>query len=217
VSACTNAFESALRDVYGINTQTCKAYDEFESALRDVYGINTQTCKAYDEIVKTTSKSEHNYDPEFGYQLIGRVWPNLTSWIAYSIRNSHPEELVEAMIDIYGISEAERPIDWGYVVPGEFPERLHEETLKSRGMPMSLWMPPTYLWLAVEGLLGVQPSLDGLKMNPALPENRNWIAVKNVPYRQGRVSALVYDGVTYSTHPLKSNLPENIHNACRSL
>ena len=86
---------------------------------------------------RTVSPNEANYDPDFGYQLVGGVWPNLTAWTAYCVRKEHPEKLVEGMLNTYRLSETEKPKDFVNVVPGEFPERLHGETFVSRGMTMS--------------------------------------------------------------------------------
>jgi len=68
-------------------------------------------------------------------------------------------------------------------------------------------MPPTYVWLAIEGLFGVRSSLGGLIMNPAIPPNWNWIAVRNLPYNGMTISAFVLEGVIYSNFALKSSLP----------
>lgn len=155
---------------------------------------------------RTVSKYEKNYDPDFGYQLVGGVWPNLTAWTAFCVRREKPEKLVEAMQNIYALSEVERPVDYVNVVPGEFPERLHGETFQSRGMAMSPWMPPTYLWLAIEGLLGFQPNLDHAEINPAIPYSWKWLAVKNVPYAGSSFSLFVHDGILYSTIPVHSDL-----------
>jgi len=156
---------------------------------------------------RTVSKNEANYDPDLGCQLLGGVWPNLTAWIAYCVREENPAKLVEGMLNIYKLSEPERPADFVNVVPGEFPERLHGETFESRGMAMSPWMPPTYVWLAIEGLFGVRSSLGGLIMSPAIPPNWNWIAVRNLPYNGMTISAFVLEGVIYSNIALKSSLP----------
>ncbi len=156
---------------------------------------------------RTVSKHEKNYSPDFGYQLVGGLWPNLTAWVAYCLRNENPELLAEGMRNIYRLSEESIPKNFGHVVPGEFPERLHGETFRSQGMPLSPWMPPTYLWLGVEGLLGVDPRLDALTVEPHLPVSWNWIAVKDLQYRGESVSLFVYDGILYCTHPVKSSLP----------
>ena len=43
-------------------------------------------------------------------------------------------------------------------VPGEFSEWLHGETLVNQGMMLSPWFPPRYLWAAIEGACGLQPT-----------------------------------------------------------
>ncbi len=153
---------------------------------------------------RTVSPQETNYDPDFGYQLVGGVWHNLTAWTAYCLRREQPEQLVEGLLNMYRLSEAEKPKDFVNVVPGEFPERLHGETFESRGMTMSPWMPPTYIWLGVEGLLGAQPTLDGLEINPAIPSTWKWIAVNHLLYKNKRVSAFLFEDTLYSTHEVKS-------------
>lgn len=153
---------------------------------------------------RTVARDEHNYDPELGYQLVGGVWPNLSAWIAYCMRGSNPERLVEGMMNIYRISEVENPRSAGYVVPGEFPERLHGENFTSRGMAMSPWMPPTYLWLAVEGLLGVESRFGDPEMNPSIPHRWGWIAVRDLLFRGEKINAFLHSGVLYASRPVRS-------------
>lgn len=157
--------------------------------------------------VRTVSKSDPTYDPDFGYQLVGGVWPNLTAWVARCLADDDPAKTVEAMMNIYKLSEPERPIDFVNAVPGEFPERLHGNTFVSCGMAMSPWMPPTYFWLGIEGLLGVKPSLDGLEINPKIPSAWKWIAVRDLPYRGKRLTVVLYDGQLYTTQPIRSQYP----------
>ncbi len=161
---------------------------------------------------RTVSPKEANYDPDFGYQLVGGVWHNLTAWTAYCLRREHPEKLVEGLLNTYRLSETMKPKDFVNVVPGEFPERLHGETFVSRGMTMSPWMPPTYLWLGVEGLLGAQPTLDGLEINPAIPSTWKWIAVNHLLYKGKQVSAFLFEGTLYSTHDVASLHPTKVGN-----
>jgi glycogen debranching enzyme len=156
---------------------------------------------------RSVSPSESQYDPDFGYQLVGGVWPNLTAWIALSLRSDRPQTLVDGMKNIYRVSEVERPVDYGNVVPGEFPERLHGSTFESRGMTLSPWTPPTYLWLGIEGLLGVSPGLAGLTMTPDLPPEWRWIAVKGLIYRGESIDAILHEGTLYCTHPVVSTYP----------
>jgi len=159
---------------------------------------------------RTVSKREHNYDPDFGYQLVGGLWHNLTAWIAYCIRKKNPEKLVEGMKNIFRLSEVDTPSEFGNVVPGQFPERIHGETYVSRGMAMSPWMPPTYLWLGIEGLLGVTPSADGFEINPALPPSWRWIAVKNLLYKKEKITLFMYAGILYTTSPVQSTYPQKV-------
>lgn len=162
---------------------------------------------------RTVSKTEKNYDPDFGYQLVGGLWHNLMAWIAYCARNEQPELLVEGMKNIYRICESPCPRDFQNVVPGHFPERLHGETFASRGMTMSPWTPPTYLWLGVEGLFGVRGTFDGLEMNPTIPEGWSWIGVKNLLYKGKSIDAFFSGGTLYSTYPVISSYPSKVGSA----
>ena len=165
------------------------------------------------EIAGKTGTTNDNSDAWFmGYtpQLLGGVWPNLTAWVAYCLREDHPEKVAEAMRNIYRMSEMLRPVDGGFIVPGEFPERLHGADFSSEGMTLSPWTPPTYLWLGVEGLLGVQSTWEGMAIKPALPSTWNWIAVKDLSVLGASMTAFLWDGVLYSTRPVQSSYPVQV-------
>jgi glycogen debranching enzyme len=138
--------------------------------------------------VRTVGKYEKEYDPDYGIQLLGGVWPNLTAWVGYSGKTYSPRRLVSAMRNIWKISEVDDPKAYFNVMPGLFPERLSGDTFKSRGMAMSPWMPPTYLWLTYEGLLGFEPTVEGIRINPHLPNDWSWVGAKDVPVMGGRLS-----------------------------
>ncbi|MEW6509872.1 MAG: hypothetical protein AB1428_02815 [Bacteroidota bacterium] len=159
---------------------------------------------------RTVSPREEKYDPDAGYQLMGGVWPNLTAWAGYCIRGDNPGKLAEAMVNTYRLSEIRRPLEFVNVVPGEFPERLHGESFVSRGMTMSPWMPPTYLWLGVEGLLGVTADLGELRISPAIPPHWLWIAVQDLLVGGERLNAFFYDGVLYSSRRIGSAFPVRV-------
>jgi hypothetical protein len=156
---------------------------------------------------RTVHPMESNYDPEFGYQLVGGVWPNLTAWISFCHRKDHPDLLVEGMTNIYKGCEPKNPADAGKVVPGEFPERFHGERNVSLGMPLSPWTPPTYLWLGIEGLLGVTPTLSDLELNPSIPDSWEWIAVRNLLYRGENIDAFLFGGTLYATKAVTTAFP----------
>ena len=157
--------------------------------------------------IHTVSRSEAEYDPAYGYGLLGGLWPNLTAWVAYAGRATYPDRLVAMMQHLYALCEPSDPHAGGNLVPGEFPEWFHGETYQSRGMAMSPWMPPTYLWLGLEGLLGLQPTPGGLHANPHLPAGWGWIGLRNLPYRGRRISLFACDGRIYSSTPLESGWP----------
>jgi hypothetical protein len=154
--------------------------------------------------VRTVGKHQEAFDPEHGVQLLGGVWPNLTAWVAYSSKSYSPRRLVSGMRNIWKISEVENPKAYQNVVPGLFPERLSGQNFKSRGMTMSPWMPPTYLWLAYEGLLGFEPRLDGLHVNPHLPTEWKWVGARNLRYAGTHLSCFFYRRTLFTTMPVAS-------------
>ena len=154
--------------------------------------------------VRTVARGQEEYDPDYGLQLMGGVWPNLTAWVAYSSKTYSPRKLTAGMRNIWKISEVENPRAYQNVVPGLFPERLSGESYKSRGMAMSPWMPPTYVWLTFEGLLGFEPTVDGLRINPHLPSDWKWAGVRNVTVRGETMSCFYYRRVLYTTRPVAS-------------
>jgi hypothetical protein len=157
--------------------------------------------------IHTVSRAEAEYDPAYGYGLLGGLWPNLTAWVAYAGRTRYPDRLVAMMQHLYALSEPADPRAGGNLVPGEFPEWFHGETYQSLGMAMSPWMPPTYLWLGLEGLMGLRPTPTGLHADPHLPADWSWIGLRNLPYRGDRISLFACDGRIYSTTSLESTWP----------
>ena len=165
--------------------------------------------------IHTVARDEAEYHPDFGFGLMGGLWPNLTAWVAYAGRRLYPDRLAEMTSAIYALSEMEDPLAAGHSVPGEFPEWFDGETWQSRGMAMSPWMPPTYLWLGIEGLAGVAPSTESLEsplsVNPNLPPDWGWLMLRNLPYRGRRISFFVHDGHLHATYPLSSTLPQTTY------
>ncbi len=146
---------------------------------------------------RTVSKLEKNYDPNFGYQLMGGIWPNLTAWIGFGVRKFFPEKVAEALENIYRVLETDDPASFKNLVPGQFPERFDGDNFKSLGMTLSPWMPPTYIWLAVEGLLGFSFEFEKIKIRPSLPSNWKWVGVQNLPYRDSLIDMFIFDGKLY--------------------
>ena len=157
--------------------------------------------------VRTVPKNEPEYDPEYGVRLIGGIWPNLTGWVAYANRIDHPERMIEGMRNIFRISEVDNPLAYKNVVPGQYAECLHGDTYQSRGMALSPWMPATFIWLAIDGLLGFRPQVTELSVQPHLPESWQWLAIKDVPYRGRRFSLFYHRGTIYSSQQVDTGYP----------
>lgn len=161
---------------------------------------------------RTVAKTDPTYNPQSGINLMGGIWPNLTAWFAMVAKETYPQRVAEAMEKIYKISEVDSTIKFGNVVPGEFPERLHGDNFKSMGMGISPWMPPTYLWLAIEGLLGLSVQKDCVRISPALPNNWKFLCVLKIPIKNRVLNVIVYDGVLYTDMEVKSELPTRVGN-----
>jgi hypothetical protein len=74
-------------------------------------------------------------------------------------------------------------------------------------MAMSPWMPPTYLWLGVEGLLGVSPVEEGCIMNPCLPPGWDWLAVKDLLWRGEKITVFLTGGTLYASRHVTGAFP----------
>ena len=125
-----------------------------------------------------------------------------------------PERVAEMMSSVYALSEPEDPAGGGHLVPGEFPEWFDGETFESRGMAMSPWMPPTYLWLGVEGLAGVTVSMGEMAIAPNLPEHWQWLSMRNLPYKGGGMSFFWHRECTLHTTRAVSSPYTQVVYAC---
>lgn len=125
-----------------------------------------------------------NLDPRFDHSahsgLMGGVWPGLTWWYAFGAARYHPHSMVRALrssFEHYGIDPQRNN-----TVPGQFSEWFDGESLANRGMRLSPWEPPRFLWAAVEGLCGLVLLPGAPRVNPLMPAGWNWVALRNVPY-----------------------------------
>jgi hypothetical protein len=112
--------------------------------------------------------------------LRGGVWPGVTWWLALAAGHYFPEVLVLALR--HSIQHmALNPRDH-HAVPGQFAEWLDGESLINRGMRLSPWEPPRYLWAALEGVCGLTPLPTRLRARPLLPAAWTWLSVRRYPY-----------------------------------
>lgn len=140
------------------------------------------------------------------YGLQGGVWPNLALWAARAAATTgQPDLIVRALRATRRL--ADRP-DFGAfnVTPGEFPEYFNGDDLKQRGHPRSTFIHGSYLWTAWEGLLGLNPQVTGLEVNPQLPAGWGWVALSRLSYRGAPLTLLaVRTGRTlYTTARVKT-------------
>ena len=135
--------------------------------------------------IRTNPRDAPDYDPDgpnFGpYGLLGGVWLGCSFWFAFAAAKHNPDFMDRALSDSFrNFSSDPRRNN---TVPGQFSEWLHGETLTNEGMMLSPWDPPRYLWAAVEGVAGLDPSGDGVTLNPRLANNWKWLGVQNLPFR----------------------------------
>ena len=135
--------------------------------------------------IRTTPRDAPDYDPDgtnYGpYGLLGGVWLGCSFWFAFAAARYNTEFMNHAL----SASFRNFSIDprRNNTVPGQFSEWLHGETLTNEGMMLSPWDPPRYLWAAIEGVAGIDPSGDGVTLHPRLSSEWKWLGLQNLPYR----------------------------------
>ena len=94
-------------------------------------------------------------------------------------------------------------------VPGQFSEWFDGESLTNRGMRLSPWEPPRFLWAAIEGVCGLMLTPGAPQINPLIPGHWTWVGIRRLCYHNGFLSyfAIRQSGdqkTIYSTAPLES-------------
>lgn len=139
--------------------------------------------------LRTVSRLDPRFDPGAHAGLMGGVWPGLTWWYAFGAARYHPHSMVRALrssFEHYGIDPQRNN-----TVPGQFSEWFDGESLANRGMRLSPWEPPRFLWAAVEGLCGLVLLPGAPRVNPLMPAGWNWVALRDVPYHGRRFSYFI--------------------------
>ncbi len=136
--------------------------------------------------LRTTSRNDPLYDPSLHIGLLGGVWPGLTWWYAFSAGRYHPEFMVRALCASFEHYAADPKKN--NTVPGQFGEYFDGESLVNRGMRLSPWEPPRFLWAAVEGVCGLMLTNGPPRINPLVPAAWKWVALKHLPYHGRELS-----------------------------
>ena len=155
--------------------------------------------------LRTASWADPRYSPSAYAGLIGGVWPGLTWWFAFAAaKANHPEFMVRALRSSFE-HYASNPRA-NNTVPGQFSEWFDGESLANRGMRLSPWEPPRFLWAAVEGVCGLSLESGKPRINPLVPLAWNWVGVRRLRYHGQELSyfAIRNDGKfdLYSTAPI---------------
>jgi len=130
--------------------------------------------------LRTTSRNDPLYEPSRNIGLLGGVWPGLTWWYAFSAGRYHPEFMVKALCASFEHYAADPKKN--NTVPGQFGEYFDGESLINRGMRLSPWEPPRFLWAAVEGVCGLMLTSGPPRINPLVPAAWKWVALKRLLY-----------------------------------
>jgi glycogen debranching enzyme len=131
--------------------------------------------------VRTASKVSAEYDPGTNWGLLGGVWPGMTWWYAFAAARYHPGAMAVALHASFA-HYAKAPAAHN-TVPGQFSEWFDGDSLVNRGMRLSPWEAPRYIWAAVEGACGVleRPTPQLPQIAPKLPVWWSWIGARAIP------------------------------------
>jgi hypothetical protein len=136
--------------------------------------------------LRTVSRDDPRYDPTQFAGLLGGVWPGLTWWYAFAAARYHPEFMVQALRSSFEHYAANPGPN--NTVPGEFGEWFDGETLVNRGMRLSPWEPPRFLWAAIEGVCGFSVRPGKPRIRPLIPPTWHWVGLRRVPYHGTEIS-----------------------------
>jgi glycogen debranching enzyme len=168
-------------EVFPVMFQAC---DE-ETAYRIISRLNSPDFWTSAGL-RTASNLDPRYDPAAFSGLIGGVWPGLTWWYAFAAAPFHPEFMVKALRSSFE-HYAKNPRRYN-TVPGQFSEWFDGESLVNRGMRLSPWEPPRFLWAAIEGVCGLTLTGDLPQIQPLIPAAWRWLALRRVPYHGEEIS-----------------------------
>ncbi len=130
--------------------------------------------------LRTASRNDPLYDPFRYVGLMGGVWPGLTWWYAFAAARYHPEFMVEALRASFRHYAVAPNVN--NTVPGQFSEWFDGESLVNRGMRLSPWEPPRFMWAAVEGVCGLMLTPGQPRIRPLVPSTWKWVALRQAPY-----------------------------------
>jgi mannosylglycerate hydrolase MGH1-like protein len=131
--------------------------------------------------LRTVSRLSPDYTPYRDVGLIGGVWPGISFWYAFAAAKIYPDAMVRNLKA--GYAHYLRDPKIYNTVPGQFSEWFDGESLVNRGIRLSPWEPPRYLWAAIEGACGLtlHDAPKRLRVAPLMPSGWTWLGVRRLP------------------------------------
>jgi hypothetical protein len=141
--------------------------------------------------LRTVSRLSPDYTPYRDVGLIGGVWPGLSFWYAFAAAKIYPDAMAHNLKQ--GYAQYLRDPKIYNTVPGQFSEWFDGESLVNRGMRLSPWEPPRYLWAAIEGACGLNLHEAPKRFNvaPLMPSGWRWLGVRRLPLAGSELSYFV--------------------------
>jgi hypothetical protein len=130
--------------------------------------------------IRTVSRMSPGYDPYRQWGLMGGVWPGVTWWYAFAAAKYHPDFMAQALR--ISFEHYARDPKKHNTVPGQFSEWMDGESLVNRGMRLSPWEPPRFVYAAVQAVCGVTLRTGNLTFHPRLPAEWKWVGLRRLPY-----------------------------------
>ena len=130
--------------------------------------------------LRTVSRLSPDYTPYRDVGLIGGVWPGLSFWYARAAAKIYPDAMAHNLRQSYGQYLHDPKIY--NTVPGQFSEWFDGESLVNRGMRLSPWEPPRYLWAAITGACGLVIGMGRktYRIDPLMPSGWTWVGVRDL-------------------------------------
>jgi len=141
--------------------------------------------------LRTVSRLSPDYTPYRDVGLIGGVWPGLSFWYAFAAAKIYPDAMAHNLKQ--GYAQYLRDPKIYNTVPGQFSEWFDGESLVNRGMRLSPWEPPRYLWAAIEGACGLNLHEAPKRFNvaPLMPSGWRWLGVRRLPLAGSELSYFI--------------------------
>lgn len=139
--------------------------------------------------LRTASRDDPRYDPAAYAGLVGGVWPGLTWWYSFAAAKYHPDAMVRSLRSSFQHYASDPRKN--NTLPGQFSEWFDGESLTNKGMRLSPWEPPRFLWASVEGVCGMMLTTGAPRITPLIPKSWKWVALSNLPYHGGTLSYIL--------------------------